>query len=123
MYLRSFWEGQDSAGSELLSLPGQILIWYGSGIYIYITSSAFGHLAFPMTQQDWSLGQKATACHKEKLYFLWDKTTKGCEELLSSPGRVSVCKDKIWPDLHVGSEDPIPQFLQSFTRAEVASLD
>lgn len=53
---------------------------------------------------------------------MWGKATKSCEELLSTPGRVSVCKGKIWPDLHLGSEDPIPQFLQSFTWAEVAFL-
>lgn len=35
---------------------------------------------------------------------------------------VSVFKSKIWPDLHLGSEVPIPQFLQSFTCAEVAFL-
>lgn len=46
--------------------------------------------------------------------FVWDKTTKGCEQLPSTPRRVNVCKGKIWPDLHLGPEDPIPQFLQSF---------
>lgn len=51
--------------------------------------------------------------------LVWDKTTKGCEELLSTPRKVNVCKGKIWPDLHLGSEDPIPQFLQSFPWAEI----
>lgn len=68
------------------------------------------------------MDKKPLLAIRRNYIFVWDKTTKGCEELLSSPGTVNDCKDKMWPDLHVGSEDPIPQFLQSFTWAEVASL-
>lgn len=51
-----------------------------------------------------------------------DKAISSCEDVLSTPGSINVFKGKIWPDLHLGSEDPTPQFLQSFTWAEIAFL-
>lgn len=51
-----------------------------------------------------------------------DKAITSCEGVLWTPGSVNVFKGKIWPAFHPGSEDPIPQFLQSFTWVEIAFL-
>lgn len=47
-----------------------------------------------------------------------DKASGSCEDVLPTAGSINVFKGKIRPDLHSGFEDPIPQYLQSFTWAE-----
>lgn len=85
MYTRSFWEGRKglrpSASSELINSSGQILIWcnsvQSSGVvqwwnlnlhYFISRLKHTGHLAFPVPQQGWTLGQKATIWHNKRLH-------------------------------------------------------
>lgn len=106
---------QTHVGSELLSLSGQILSWCDSGIYICITSG-WNTLVIWLSQwlnRTGALDKKPLLVIRRNYIFVWDKTTKGREELLSTPGGVNVCKDKIWPDLHLGLRTPFLSFFRT----------
>lgn len=118
-----------------MSSSGQILIWCNSihssgagpwwNLYLYRFISRLKHtgcLASPCLNGTGVLDKKPLLDPTRDYILLLDKAIRSCEHVLSTPGSVNVFKGKIWPDLHLGSENPIPQLPQGFTWAEIALL-